>query len=86
MVPAQIGRGTAAGRAPVLVFSLWCLICLSLAARLSPSMQQLEVQKHLRRLNKPPLKTIEVSSLSYFLPLKDALVFAFRSTLKIARK
>ncbi|KAA0040111.1 uncharacterized protein E6C27_scaffold366G00860 [Cucumis melo var. makuwa] len=58
MGPAQIDRRTA-GIALLLLFSLWFLISLSHAARLSPSMQNLEVQKHLRRLNKPPLKTIQ---------------------------
>ncbi|XP_031110917.1 uncharacterized protein LOC116015059 [Ipomoea triloba] len=36
-----------------------CLVSLSCAARLSASMQKLEVQKHLKRLNKTPVKTIE---------------------------
>ncbi|KAK6145064.1 hypothetical protein DH2020_021884 [Rehmannia glutinosa] len=45
-----------------LVFFLvcvWGLISLSCAGRLSASRQKLEVQKHLNRLNKPPIKTIE---------------------------
>ncbi|KAG2675267.1 hypothetical protein I3843_13G154800 [Carya illinoinensis] len=42
-----------------VVFCLWGLISLSYAARLSVSRQKLEVQKHLNRLNKPAVKSIE---------------------------
>jgi len=53
----------------LLVFCLWgVFISLSSAARLSVSRQKLEVAKHLNRLNKAPVKTIQVSlSLSSFL-------------------
>lgn len=78
MGPAQIDRRTA-GRALLLLFSLWFLISLSHASRLSPSMQNLEVQKHLRRLNKPPLKTIQVLSLSLS---KIFLIFCYSEDLE----
>ncbi|KAL8529030.1 hypothetical protein ACS0TY_006482 [Phlomoides rotata] len=44
-----------------MLFFLVCLwgLSLSCAGRLSPSRQKLEVQKHLKRLNKPPIKTIK---------------------------
>ncbi|XP_058200506.1 protein neprosin-like [Rhododendron vialii] len=41
------------------VFFFWGLISLSCAGRLPASRQKLEVQKHLKRLNKPALKTIK---------------------------
>ncbi|KAG6783494.1 hypothetical protein D5086_025279 [Populus alba] len=46
-------------RVLVLLFCLLGLISLSCAARLSVSRQKLEVQKHLNRLNKPAVKSIE---------------------------
>ncbi|KAG6790912.1 protein neprosin [Populus alba] len=46
-------------RLSVLVFCLCSLVSLSSAARLSVSRQKLEVQKHLDRLNKPAVKSIE---------------------------
>ena len=49
-------------RVLVLVFCFLGLISLSCAARLSVSRQKLEVQKHLNRLNKPAVKSIEVPS------------------------
>lgn len=42
------------------------LISLSCAGRVSGSRQKLQVDKHLRRLNKPPIKTIEVTLPSNF--------------------
>ncbi|KAJ1405413.1 hypothetical protein SESBI_25963 [Sesbania bispinosa] len=48
------------GATLLLVFCLWgLLISLSSAARLSASRQKLEVTKHLNRLNKPPIKSIQ---------------------------
>lgn len=63
-----MGSSCGCGVTLVLVFCLWgVLISLSSAARLSASRQKLEVTKHLNRLNKPPVKTIQVSlSLSSF--------------------
>lgn len=55
----------------VLVFCLCSLVSLSCAARLSVSRQKLEVQKHLNRLNKPAVKSIEVP---FPLSLKFCLV------------
>lgn len=59
----------------LMVFWLWCsVISIACAARLgSQSRQKLEVQKHLNRLNKSPVKSIKVwfffppSSASYIL-------------------
>lgn len=66
-----MGSSCGCGVTLVLVFCLWgVLISLSSAARLSASRQKLEVAKHLNRLNKPPVKTIQVSlSLSLVLTL-----------------
>ena len=50
----------------VLVFCLCSLVSLSSAARLSVSRQKLEVQKHLDRLNKPAVKSIEVLLFCFF--------------------
>lgn len=47
------------GRVAAVFFFLG-LISLSCAGRLPASRQKLEVQKHLKRLNKPALKTIKV--------------------------
>lgn len=56
-----MGSSCGCGVTLVLVFCLWgVLISLSSAARLSASRQKLEVAKHLNRLNKPPVKTIQV--------------------------
>ncbi|PON64154.1 hypothetical protein PanWU01x14_126760 [Parasponia andersonii] len=46
-------------RALMAVLCLWSFISLTCAARLSPSRQKLEVQKHLNRLNKPSVKSIK---------------------------
>ncbi|RZB96584.1 hypothetical protein D0Y65_020367 [Glycine soja] len=55
-----MGSSCGCGVTLVLVFCLWgVLISLSSAARLSASRQKLEVAKHLNRLNKPPVKTIQ---------------------------
>jgi len=54
------GGGAHFSRSIVLVFCLLGLISISCAARLSVSRQKLEVQKHLNRLNKPAVKSIEV--------------------------
>ncbi|KAG5628423.1 hypothetical protein H5410_000140 [Solanum commersonii] len=43
----------------MLVYLWGSLISLSCAARLSVSRQKLEVEKHLKRVNKPPIKSIE---------------------------
>lgn len=48
------------------VFVFLGLISLSCAGRLPASRQKLEVQKHLKRLNKPALKTIKVSLSHHF--------------------
>ncbi|GMQ00557.1 hypothetical protein CsSME_00047597 [Camellia sinensis var. sinensis] len=44
----------------VVFFFFWGLISLSCAARLPISKQKFQVQKHLNRLNKPALKTIQI--------------------------
>lgn len=41
------------------------------AARLSASKQTLQVHKHLKRLNKPPIKSIQVILLFLFLCLRS---------------
>lgn len=71
------GGGAHCSRSRVLVvfFCLWGLISLSCAARLSVSRQKLEVQKHLNRLNKPAVKSIEVL---LFFPLK--VLFGYRES------
>lgn len=62
-----MGSSGSCGVTILLVFCLWgVFISLSSAARLSVSRQKLEVAKHLNRLNKSPVKTIQVS-LSPFL-------------------
>ncbi|KAL3615873.1 hypothetical protein CASFOL_040167 [Castilleja foliolosa] len=43
----------------LLFACLWCLVSLSCAGRLSASRQKLKVEKHLKRLNKPPTRTIQ---------------------------
>ena len=49
----------------VAIFCVLGMISLCCSARIeSASRQKLEVQKHLRRLNKPAVKTIEVRSYS----------------------
>ncbi|KAJ6704640.1 hypothetical protein OIU79_009542 [Salix purpurea] len=53
------GAHCSRSRVLVVLFCLWGLISLSCAARLSVSRQKLEVQKHLNRLNKPAVKSIE---------------------------
>lgn len=51
----QLSTGT-------LVLCFLGLLALSCAGRIDGgSRQKLKVEKHLRRLNKPPVKTIEVS-------------------------
>lgn len=64
-------KGVSLGvRVGLLLISYLCgspggFISLSCAARLSGvSRQKLEVEKHLKRLNKPPVKTIQVPSYS----------------------
>ncbi|CAA0828994.1 Protein of Unknown Function (DUF239 [Striga hermonthica] len=61
MAAAQCSDGLLRGKMQVVFFlvSVWCLVSLSCAGRLSSSRQKLEVQKHLKRLNKPPVKTIK---------------------------
>lgn len=65
-----------------MAFFLVCicgLISLSCAGRLSGSRQKLQVDKHLKRLNKPPIKTIEVTVNSNFhldLQFSFALLFS----------
>lgn len=44
------------------------------AARLSASKQTLQVHKHLKRLNKPPIKSIQVILLFLFLCLRSRSV------------
>lgn len=54
----------------LVVFMLWgCLISFSCAARLSVSRQKLEVERHLKRVNKPPIKSFEVLALKLKLSL-----------------
>ena len=75
------------GFAVVVVVSMVCvclgfMVSLSLGARMSPSRQKLEVQKHLNRLNKPAVKTIQVHhslslSLSLYFSLHALLLFGF---------
>ncbi|GER50689.1 hypothetical protein STAS_28010 [Striga asiatica] len=62
MGAAQCSDGLLRGKMQVVFFLVfvWCLVSLSCAGRLSSSRQKLEVQKHLKRLNKPPVKTIKV--------------------------
>ncbi|PQM33088.1 uncharacterized protein Pyn_04693 [Prunus yedoensis var. nudiflora] len=56
---AQLSRGRSR-RALALALCVWSLISLSCAARLTDSSrQQLDVQKHLNRLNKPAVKSIK---------------------------
>ena len=69
-----MGSSGGCGVTILLLFCLWgVFFSLSSAARLSVSRQKLEVAKHLNRLNKSPVKTIQVSlslSLSYFCVLR----------------
>lgn len=74
MGEGHFSRG-ATWRAFAVVLCFWGVISLSSAARLSAaSRQKLEVQKHLKRLNKPAVTSIEVplSHLS-----RDALPLLF---------
>ncbi|GFP92458.1 hypothetical protein PHJA_001390000 [Phtheirospermum japonicum] len=61
MGAAQFNEGRRGRKVEVvLLFAcLWCLVSLSCAGRLSASRQKLKVEKHLKRLNKPPTKTIQ---------------------------
>lgn len=65
-----MGSSSGCGVTLLLVLCLWgLLISLSSASRLGASRQKLEVNKHLNRLNKPPVKTIQV------LPLTPSTLF-----------
>lgn len=73
MAPSSAAAHLSSGlptRAFVAVLFFLALISLSCAARLPLSKQKLEVQKHLKRLNKPAVKTIKV-------PLHLSLHLAF---------
>lgn len=61
----KVRRGGSGG--VLMVVWLWCfLISVASAARLSTeSRQNLQVENHLNRLNKPPVKSIKVCFLSH---------------------
>ncbi|GFP95637.1 hypothetical protein PHJA_001707900 [Phtheirospermum japonicum] len=61
MGAAQCSNGHLRRKLEAVLFlvCVFGLISLSCAGRLSASRQKLEVQKHLKRLNKPPIETIE---------------------------
>ncbi|OMO61398.1 hypothetical protein CCACVL1_23547 [Corchorus capsularis] len=59
MGDVHFSRGRARRGVVLVVFWILGLISLSCAARLSVEKQKLQVQKHLNRLNKPAVKTIE---------------------------
>ena len=69
-------------RALVAVVFFLALVSLSCAARLPLSRQKLEVRKHLKRLNKPAVKTIEVCALSVYLVLYDVRVLGKRGKMR----
>lgn len=66
-----------------LIFFSWGLVSLSSAARLSVSRQKLEVQKRLKRLNKPAVKSIEVLLHSLKLCLFDEKVREIKCILTV---
>lgn len=73
MGDAHFSRG---GTKRVLLMFLWMLgsISLSYAARPSVSRQKLQVQKHLNRLNKPGVKTIQVNKFFFLFAIFVCLV------------